>query len=188
MEHEAGVDAPQATDPAGDPPDTQPPAKAAHGDLLARHETRLRRLMGRAAPYPGEILAVTQGWVSRDSSLHVFAARFFDFAVLTPEHLVFCSTGFFSRRPNRRVFREPLNRLVVAARGSGAPRTLRLVGDFRHPLLLQLPDSRRNLAFARELLDLTQPHLPSSELAASSDADANDRADGAVPAEPPPAP
>ena len=45
--------------------------------------------------------------------LHVFAARFLDFAVLTDEHLVFCSTGFFTRRPRRRVFREPLSRLVV---------------------------------------------------------------------------
>ena len=55
---------------------------------------------------------------------------------------MFCSTGFFTRRPRRRVFREPLEQLGVVARGPEPYRTLRIVGDFTSPLLLELRDDR----------------------------------------------
>jgi hypothetical protein len=133
-----------------------------------RHVRRLRRLMGRVSPYPGPIVAITRCWVSRDSGWHLFASRFLDFAVLTPEHLVLCSMGFFTRHPRRRVFREPLNRLVILPRGPKPARTLRIVGDFRHPLLFELRDNANSIAFARELCDRTQtdpraPHFPTGE-------------------------
>ena len=61
----------------------------------SRAPTSSVRVRAPAAPahgshdrLPGRIVAVTRGWVSRDGALHVFAARFLDFAVLTPEHLV----------------------------------------------------------------------------------------------------
>jgi len=121
-----------------------------------RHVPRLRRLMGRASPYPGPIVAITRCWVSRDSSLHLFASRFLDFAVLTPEHLILCSTGFFTRRPRRRVLREPLNRLVILPRGPEPARTLRIVGDFSHPLLFELRNNVNSRTFARELRERTR--------------------------------
>ena len=62
-----------------------------------------------------------------------------------------CSTGFFTRRPRRRVFREPLNRLVVVARGPEPDRMLRILGDFSHPLLFEMRNNPTGLAFAREL-------------------------------------
>jgi hypothetical protein len=121
-----------------------------------RHEPKLRWLMGRASAYPGPIVAITRCWVSRDSGLHMFASRFLDFAVLTPEHLVLCSTGFFTRRPRRRVLREPLNRLVILPRGPEPVRILRIVGDFRHPLLFELRDNPTGHVFARELRERTR--------------------------------
>ncbi|HTD50650.1 MAG TPA: hypothetical protein VK771_08625 [Acidimicrobiia bacterium] len=129
-----------------------------------RHVPRLRRLMGRASPYPGPIVAITRCWVSRDSGLHVFASRFLDFAVLTPEHLVLCSTGFFTRRPRRRVLREPLNRLMILPRGPRPARSLRVVGDFSHALRFELRDNADSRAFARELCERTRSepgHRPS---------------------------
>jgi hypothetical protein len=121
-----------------------------------RHVPKLRRLMGRASPYPGPIVAITRCWVSRDSGMHLFASRFLDFAVLTPEHLVLCSTGFFTRRPRRRVLREPLNRLMIVPRGPRSARTLRVVGDFSHPLRFELRNNATGRAFARELCERTR--------------------------------
>ncbi len=132
--------------------DAEPDALDAAGAHATSTEKRLRRLTGRSAAYRGQIVASTRGWVSRDSKVHVLAARFLDFAVLTPEHLVLCSTGFFTRRPRRRVFREPLSRLVVIPRGPEPFRTLRIVGDFDKPILLELRDRPDGIAFARELL------------------------------------
>ena len=129
-----------------------------------RYETQLRRFSGRSAAYRGPIIAIARAWVSRDSNLHIFSARFLDFAVLMPEYLVLCSTGFFTRRPRRQVFREPLGRLVVIPRGPEPPRTLRIVGDFDKPILLELRPGRDSEVFATELLGRTRrdpndPHV-----------------------------
>ena len=93
----------------------------------------------------------TRAWVSRDSRWHIFAARFLDFVVLTEEHLVLCSTGFFSRRPRRQVLREPLNRLFVTTIGPEPARALRIVGAFSRPIRLELRERDDNTAFIREL-------------------------------------
>ncbi len=138
---------------------TPEPTELADFGANNRHVRRLRRLMGRASPYPGPILAITRCWVSRDTGWHVFAVRFLDFAVLTPDHLVLCSMGFFTRHPRRRVFREPLTRLVILPRGPKPARTLRIVGDFRHPLLFELRKDPNSIAFAHELCERTQTDL-----------------------------
>ena len=152
----AAIEAPDPTETAAiEAPDDARPDTDAQPDSTALnpHEERLRKLAGRVAPYAGPIFAITRGWVSRDSSPHVFAARYLDFAVLTEEHLMFCSTGFFSRKPRRRVFLEPYKQLVIVPRGSEPFRTLRIVGDFASPLLLELKDDANSLAFARELIE-----------------------------------
>jgi hypothetical protein len=160
MEDEAGAepatDTNSATVPTAEPvgPDNVDDADFGPDNRYLR---RLRKLMGRTSAYPGPLTAITRCWVSRDSSLHVFAARYLDFAVLTPEHLVLCSTGFFTRRPLRRVFREPLNRLVVVARGPEPTRTLRILGDFSHPLLFEMRDNPNGIDFARQLVERTRP-------------------------------
>jgi len=160
MEDEAGAEPATDTDATTVPtPEPAAPAKVEDGDFGPdnRYLRRLRKLMGRTSAYPGPITAITRCWVSRDSSLHVFAARYLDFAVLTPEHLVLCSTGFFTRRPLRRVFREPLNRLVVVERGPEPTRALRVLGDFSHPLLFEMRNNPNGLDFARELVVRTRP-------------------------------
>ena len=118
-------------------------------------ERRLRRLAGRKGAYRGPIVACTRGWVSRDTRWHVFAARFLDFAMLTPEHLVLCSTGFFTRRPRRQVLREPLTRLVVTKIGPEPTRAVRIVGDFSRPIRLELRDDPDSGTFVNELIART---------------------------------
>jgi hypothetical protein len=168
-------------EPTGTAVEPAPPAEVGAGaaevpggDLLPmldppenhRYEERLRSIAGRKAAYRGPIIGITQGWVSRDAKWHAFAARYLDFVMLTDEHLVCFSTGFFSRRPRRRVFREPLNALVVIPRGPEPIRTLRIVGDFNRPLLFQLKSDANSLAFARELVEGTRAavHFPAKTL------------------------
>jgi hypothetical protein len=160
MEDEAGAEPATDTDsPTVPTPEPTESAMAEDPNFGPdnRHLRRLRKLMGRTSAYSGPISAITRCWVSRDSSVHVFAARYLDFAVLTPEHLVLCSTGFFTRRPLRRVFREPLNRLVVIERGPEPTRVLRILGDFSHPLLFEMRNNPPGLDFARELVERTRP-------------------------------
>jgi hypothetical protein len=159
MADEAGAEPAAHTDSETAPTAEAPESAGVDPDFGAdnRHLRRLRKLMGRTSAYPGPIDAITRCWVSRDSSMHVFAARFLDFAILTPEHLVLCSTGFFSRRPLRRVFREPLNRLVVVERGPEPVRALRILGDFSHPLLFEMRDTPNGIDFAQQLLERTRP-------------------------------
>jgi len=130
-------------------------APAAHLDLPPDLERRLRKLSGQNAPHRGPILATTRGWVSRDSRWPKLAARFLDFAVLTDEHLVLCSTGFFTRRPRRQVLREPLRRLVVTPIGSAPIRTLRVAGDFKSKIRMELRPDEQTAAFVKELLERT---------------------------------
>src|SRR3954452_18631126 len=137
----------QSTEPV--PPQLDPPGSN-------RHERKLRELAGRTDPYEGPIIGITHGWVSRDTRAHIFAARFQDFAVITEEHLMFCSTGFFSRRPRRRVFLEPFKRLGIVPRGEEPYRTLRIIGDFNSPLVFELGDDDNSLAFAAEVLARSQ--------------------------------
>jgi hypothetical protein len=140
-----------ATEPGPDSPAAEPARR------MTRTERRLRKLAGRKSPYEGPIVSIARAWVSRDGRLPLFAARFLDFAVLTPDHLVLCSTGFFTRRPRRRVFREALGRLEVTPLGGEPVRTVRVVGNFSRPIRLELRTNEAGLTFARELLACTRP-------------------------------
>ena len=133
---------------------TAEPARRA----MSRTEARLRQVTGRKTAYEGPIVAIARGWVSRDSRMHLFAARFLDFAVLTPEHLVLCSTGFFTRRPRRRVFREALGKLEIVPLGSEPIRTVRVVGSFNRPIRMEMRPSEAGITFVRELLASTRPN------------------------------
>jgi hypothetical protein len=137
-------------------PDPDSPA-AAPARHMTRTERRLRKLAGRKAPYEGPMVSIARAWVSRDGRLPLLAARFLDFAVLTPDHLVLCSTGFFTRRPRRRVFREALGRLEVTPLGKDPVRTVRVEGNFSRPIRLELRTNEAGLTFARELLACTRP-------------------------------
>lgn len=56
----------------------------------------------------------TRAWVSVDGRFNVLlAARTRDFAVLTDRRLLLWSTGFFTRRPRRRVLADRLDELTV---------------------------------------------------------------------------
>ena len=125
---------------------------------MSRTEARLRQVTGRKTPYEGPIVAIARGWVSRDSRMHLLAARFLDFAVLTPEHLVLCSTGFFTRRPRRRVFREALAKLEIVPLGPEPIRTVRVVGIFNRPIRMEMRASEAGITFVRELLASTRPN------------------------------
>jgi hypothetical protein len=126
--------------------------------IMSRTEARLRKLAGRnRSAYTGPLIALARGWVSRDGRMHLFAARFLDFVVLTPDHLVLCSTGFFTRRPRRRVFKHPLGRLDVTGIGPEPFRTVRIAGNFHRPIRIELRASEAGFTFARELLACTQP-------------------------------
>jgi hypothetical protein len=164
MEDEASADPNPADAPPGSGdcvpvvlPD-EPAADSAAGEgaaLPADLERRLRKLAGKNAPLRGPIFATTRGWVSRDSRWPIFAARFLDFAVITDEHLVLCSTGFFTRKPRRQVLREPLRRLVVTPIGSKPVRTLRIAGDFSRRIRMDLRDDEATTMFVKELLERT---------------------------------
>lgn len=130
-------------------------------DEMTRTEARLRRLSGRKGAYDGPLVAMARGWVSHDSRFHFLSARFLDFAVLTPDHLVLCSTGFFTRRPRRRVFREALNLLQVTPLGSEPTRCVRVAGSFNHPIRLEMRPNEAGMTFVRELLACTRS-TPSS--------------------------
>jgi hypothetical protein len=126
---------------------------------MTRTEARLRKLAGRKSPFEGPMVSIARGWVSRDGRMHLFAARFLDFAVLTPEHLVLCSTGFFTRRPRRRVFRQSLGLLEVTPLGKEPFRTVRVSGNFNRAIRLELRPNEAGLTFARELLACTRPNV-----------------------------
>ncbi len=135
-----------------DSPAVAPPA------TVSRTEARLRKLAGRnRSAYTGPLIALARGWVSRDGRMHLLAARYLDFAVLTPDHLVLCSTGFFTRRPRRRVFKHPLGRLEVTGLGPEPFRTVRVVGNFNHPIRIELRANEGGFTFASELLACTRP-------------------------------
>jgi hypothetical protein len=162
MDDEANPE-PSTTDPiaasgAGEAREPVPEEPADRLPLPPDLERRLRRLAGKNAPHRGPILATTRGWVSRESRWPALAARYLDFAVLTDEHLVLCSTGFFTRRPRRQVLREPLRRLIVTPVGDNPVRTLRVGGDFSRKIRLELRADEQTAGFVKELLARTSPN------------------------------
>lgn len=114
-----------------------------------RVEIRLQALVGTNDP----IVAWTRGWVSREVRLHrLFAARTPDFAVLTNIELFLFSTGFFTRRPRRRVYTSPLSRVHVTNHDAPRGRRLRVSSRKAHPLWIELRTGDRASTFADELV------------------------------------
>jgi hypothetical protein len=100
-----------------------------------------------------ELLTWTRGWVSSDGRFNgLLAQRHRDFVVLTTARLVFCSCGFFTRRPRRVVFDEQRDRTTIEAIGSSPGRRLRVTGYGRKPLRLELGSSPEARAVATALL------------------------------------
>jgi len=136
-----------------DQPDPEP------SPTSAREQRRTQRLQSFADE---PLVAWTQGWVSREIRLHgVFAARTLDFAVLTDTSLCLVSTGFFSRRPRRRVFSAPLADLLVSNETVGRGRRLRISSPASRPLRLELRDNDETAAFAAALVARTPGIAPS---------------------------
>jgi hypothetical protein len=115
---------------------------------------REQRTMRRLQTFVDEpLVSWTQGWVSREIRLHgVFASRTLDFAVLTDKSLGLVSTGFFSRRPHRRVFLARLEDVKVANETVGRGRRLRIHSTGGRPLRLELRDNPKTAAFATALV------------------------------------
>ena len=89
----------------------------------------------------------------------VFAARTLDFAVLTADRLFLFSTGFFSRRPRRRVYDVALDRLHVEQQQVKRGLRVRLWSRDHRPLLLDLRTSAQNAAFVEALAARTSSNL-----------------------------
>src|SRR5262249_19404765 len=86
-----------------------PDAPDARSSRRHRTEERLQ-----ATARVGAIDVWARGWVSRSTRAHrLLAARTLDFAVLGDDKFALVSTGFFSRRPRRRVYLAELRELTV---------------------------------------------------------------------------
>jgi hypothetical protein len=145
--------------PSPDQPTPEPSAPERNPDITVaptrareeRRATRLQTLVGADE----KVIAWTRGWVSRERRLHrLLAARTFDFAVLTDRSLFLFSTGFFTRRPRRRVYSSRLDRLNVSNHAVGrSGRRLRITARDAHPLWLELQGNRdRTATFADALV------------------------------------
>lgn len=146
-------------DPAAPPPDDAvtpetgpgPVPPPADGTRDARIAARLARLVGDEET----IVAWTQGWVSREVRLHtLLAARTLDFGVVTDQSLQLFSTGFFTRRPRRRVYTSRFERIFVASDDTrNGRRRLRISSRSTAPLWLELDASARAARFADALTE-----------------------------------
>jgi hypothetical protein len=117
----------------------------------------VQRLQGKIDE-DDEVVAFAQGWVSRDGRMNgLFAARTLDYCVLGRDSFYLFSTGFFSRRPRRRVFRAQLDRLIISVRKSGPPERLRLSLRGHRPLLIDFRRNARSQPFADALKAATRP-------------------------------
>ncbi len=127
-------------------PQTQTPT-------VAPVEQRLQAKLPSAEP----ILMWARAWVSRDGRMpRLLAARTLDFTVLTSDNLFLISTGFLTRRPRRRVYAMPLDRLLVEDCQAKRGARLRVTSLEHRPLLLEFRETGRNWAFGDELLARTQ--------------------------------
>jgi len=120
---------------------------------------RTRRIEARLRAKAGtdDIVEWARAWVSRGTRMHrLLAARTLDFAVLTGDSMTLVSTGFFSRRPRRRVYFTELHDLTVADDSVGKGRRLRLRTATGPELWLELGTDVRAKAFADTLVARTR--------------------------------
>jgi hypothetical protein len=136
----------------GTPPVSAPDPAGAPSNRTRRIETRLQAKVGG-----GEIAAWTRSWVSRSTRLHrLLAARTLDFAVLSDDRLTLVSTGFFTRRPRRRVYATELRELAIVDDPVPKGRRLRLDSPVGHELWMELGEDERSIAFADALVARTR--------------------------------
>jgi hypothetical protein len=120
----------------------------------SRSGRRLRVLATSGLSDGEDLVNWTRAWTSRDGRYNVvLAARHRDFVVLTTQRLVLWSCGFFSRRPRRKVFDEPLGRLAVepidaGPSGARGRRHLRIRVVSRPPLRFDFGSDGREIAAA----------------------------------------
>ena len=135
-------------DPAEPGPASDP--RAAASTRVRRIEARLRAKVG------GDIDVWARAWVSRSTRWHrLFAARTLDFAALSDDTMTLVSTGFFTRRPRRRVYRAELSDLTVADDAVPKGRRLRFRAPAGKELWMELGDDERSNAFADALVART---------------------------------
>ena len=152
------------TDPSEMPASTA--TRREHESEDEREERREERIGARLQRLVGDepVLAWTQGWVSREVRLHrLLAARTLDFAVVTDRSLSLFSTGFFTRRPRRRVYNSRFERIFVADDAVARRRRrrrLRITSRDAKPLWLELDGSGRAGAFAAELTTRAKTSQP----------------------------
>jgi hypothetical protein len=114
---------------------------------------RPERLLRRKLAADEELLGWGRAWLSRDGKLHgLLAARTLDFVVVTEDDLLVFSTGFFSRRPRRRVYELPLDRLDGKERTASRRRRLAVWTKGRRGLLIEMRRNPRNDAVADRIL------------------------------------
>ena len=118
----------------------------------SKRELLLRKRVKKFAEPGDELVAWTQAWVSREGRMHVFAARTYDFVVVTERELLLISTGFFSRRPRRLVYAAPLAALQAVDTGSAPGHRLRVDRPRQKPLRIELRGDRRSFLVSTTLL------------------------------------
>jgi hypothetical protein len=101
--------------------------------------------------------------VSRAGRLNkVIAARTLDFVVCTEHDLVLFSTGFFTRRPRRRVYASSFDRLRVSVRQAKRGHELVVSSLDHRPLVFQMRKTERSAA----LVDALTAHAADSDVPA----------------------
>jgi len=153
--------------PPDDPEPSPEPVSEASPDaarLPASMPTRAERIASRLQRLIGEdetLLVWAQGWVWRESKLpRLLAARTLDFAALTDRSLVMYSTGFFTRRPRRRVYNTRLDQIFVIDAHAARGRRLRVTSRNGSPVWLELRSTERATTFADALIANARPELP----------------------------
>lgn len=115
----------------------------------SKTDRRLAAKLGGDTP----VVASGRAWVSRAGRLNkAVAARTLDFVVCTEHDLVLFSTGFFTRRPRRRVYTSSFDRLRVSVRKAKRGRELVVSSLDHRALVFQMRKSPRNDALVHALV------------------------------------
>jgi hypothetical protein len=149
-------------------PDPEPPTvpeigpEPVAGPAPSPREHRIGARLGRLVGDEESVVTWTRGWVSREGRFHtMLAARTLDFGVVTDRSLQLYSTGFFTRRPRRRVYSSRFERIFVAHDdGRHGRRRLRISSRSTAPLWFELDASERAAEFARALLARARSQEP----------------------------
>jgi hypothetical protein len=121
---------------------------------MNRTEQRLQRAVQARLEPDEHLVAWTPAWVSRYRQFHfLLSLRNRDFAVVTNRRLMLWSTGFFTRRPKRRVLSDRLDELTIESTSRDPGRVMACSRPGRPALLLELGKDARSDRFSIELRD-----------------------------------